>query len=85
MDNMFDTLNWSTSWDSPIGGPQMMNGWDYNSMQTWVGAPQAEEPYFGFGYSEDATQMAFDMDMQASHPTEIMNGHYGQMEQRHPI
>ena len=84
MDNMFDTLNWSTSWDSPIGGPQMMNGWDYNSMQTWAGIPQTDE-YFSFGYSEDPNQMGFDIGMQASNPADVMNGHYGQMEQRHPI
>jgi hypothetical protein len=80
MDNMFDTLNWSTSWDSPIGGPQMMSGWDYNSMQTWACLPQSDE-YFSFGYPEDQTQMAFDMDMQ---PPGMMSGPYGQMD-RHSL
>ena len=80
MDNMFDTLNWSTSWDSPIGGPQMMNGWDYSSMHNWVGVPQTDE-YFAFGYPEDPNQVGFDMDMQASNP-DIMGGHYGHMDQR---
>ena len=83
MDNMFDTLNWSTSWDSPIGGPQMMNGWDYNSMQTWAGIPQADEN-FTFGFPDDPNQMGFDMDMQASNPADLMNGHFAHMDQRHP-
>lgn len=84
MDNMFDTLNWSTSWDSPIGGPQMMNGWDYSSMHNWAGIPQADE-YFSFGYPEDPTQLGFDLDMQASNTVDMMNEQYGQMQQRHPI
>ncbi|KIW23351.1 uncharacterized protein PV07_11558 [Cladophialophora immunda] len=53
MDNMFDTLNWSTSWDSPIGGTPMMNGWDYSSMHHWAGIPQADEYFGGFGLSDD--------------------------------
>ncbi|KAJ9610516.1 hypothetical protein H2200_005293 [Cladophialophora chaetospira] len=75
MDNMFDTLNWSTSWDSPIGGPQMMNGWDYNSMQTWAGVPQADE-YFSFGYPEDPNQMGYELEMHTSNPVDMMTGHY---------
>ncbi|ETI26026.1 hypothetical protein G647_02803 [Cladophialophora carrionii CBS 160.54] len=85
MDNMFDTLNWSTSWDSPIGGPQMMNGWDHNSMQTWAGNPQTEDTYFSFGYVDDATQMGYDMEMEPPNPGDVLNGHYAQMRQRHPI
>ncbi|EXJ67559.1 uncharacterized protein A1O5_09572 [Cladophialophora psammophila CBS 110553] len=53
MDNMFDTLNWSTSWDSPIGGPQMMNGWDYSTMHHWAGIPQADEYFGGFSLPDD--------------------------------
>ncbi len=79
MDNMFDTLNWSTSWDSPIGGSQMMNGWDYNSMQTWAGHPQPED-YLAYGYPEDANQMGYELEMQTSNPGDLMSGHYG----RHP-
>ncbi|KIW83705.1 hypothetical protein Z517_02951 [Fonsecaea pedrosoi CBS 271.37] len=53
MDNMFDTLNWSTSWDSPIGGTPMMNGWDYSAMHHWAGIPQADEYFGGFGLPDD--------------------------------
>lgn len=85
MDDMFDTLRWSTSWDSPIGGPQMMNGWDCASMQNWAGMPQAESyDYFdvhGFA-AEDTAGLAFaDMDVSASaqtgDPADLMMGPYG--------
>lgn len=81
MDNMFDSLRWSNSWDSPIGGPQMVNGWDYGSMQNWAGIPQADE-YFDVGFPEDPNQLGYDLEMQTSNPADIMNGHYGQMEHR---
>ncbi|KIW18525.1 hypothetical protein PV08_02813 [Exophiala spinifera] len=86
MDNMFDTIRWSTSWDSPMGGPQMSHGWDYNSMQHWAGMPHADE-YFdvGGGFNEDQSQLGFDLDMQqtqtqapTSIPSEMMRrGQYG--------
>ncbi|KAL6246699.1 hypothetical protein RBB50_006006 [Rhinocladiella similis] len=93
MDNMFDTLRWSTSWDSPMGGPQMTHGWDYNSMQHWAGMPHADE-YFdvGEGFNEDQAQLGFDLDMHqtqthapTSNPGEMMRGQYGHdtMDLRH--
>ncbi|KIY03402.1 uncharacterized protein Z520_00093 [Fonsecaea multimorphosa CBS 102226] len=64
MDNMFDTLNWSTSWDSPIGGTPMMNGWDYSSMHHWAGIPQGDEYFGGFALpadeSDPSSQMGVD-------------------------
>jgi len=77
MDNMFDSLRWSNSWDSPIGGPPMMNGWDYDAMQNWAGNPQAEE-YFDLGFGmvdveselPDPRQLdGFDLDLQPTAPT----------------
>lgn len=89
MDNMFDTIKWSTSWDSPMGGPQMMNGWDYSSMQHWAGMPHADE-YFDVGFAEDPSQVlpGFDLDdMHTSDPGDLMRGQYGlgNMEQRHSL
>ncbi|KAK5021687.1 hypothetical protein LTS07_010729 [Exophiala sideris] len=69
MDNMFDTLRW----DSPVGGPHMMNGWDCASMQTLAGMPQAESfEYFDInGFAPDSGQLGFgDMDVAASVPAE---------------
>ncbi|KAJ9494581.1 hypothetical protein H2202_010013 [Exophiala xenobiotica] len=63
MDNMFDTIKWSTSWDSPMGGPQMTTtatsngigiGWDYSSMQHWAGMPHAGDEYFDVGFTQEA-------------------------------
>lgn len=72
MDNMFDTIKWSTSWDSPIGGPQMMNGWDYTSMQNWAFAPQQEE-YFDPIFTEEPSQVQY-MDMpQGPNAADLMN------------
>ncbi|RVX68156.1 hypothetical protein B0A52_08664 [Exophiala mesophila] len=72
MDNMFDTIKWSTSWDSPIGGPQMMNGWDYASMQNWAFAPQQEE-YFDPIFTEDPSHVQY-MDMPHGHnAADLMN------------
>lgn len=84
MDNMFDSLRWSTSWDSPIGGPPMMNGWDYNSMQNWAGIPQADA-YYDVDFAEDTPQLGFGLDLQSSHSAPMMNGQYGQMDHRHSL
>ncbi len=92
MDNMFDTIKWSTSWDSPMGGPQMINGvgWDYSSMQHWAGMPHADD-YFDVGFTEDPSQAlpGFDLDntMHTSDPGDLMRGQYGlgHMEQRHSL
>ncbi len=85
MDNMFDSLKWSNCWDSPMAGPQMMNNWDYVSTHTWTGIPQADE-YFDIGYPADPMPPHFDLGMQpTSHPADMMNGHYGQMEQPHSL
>ncbi|KAI1616504.1 transcriptional regulatory protein GAL4 [Exophiala viscosa] len=73
MDDMFDTLRWSTSWDSPIGGSSMMNGWDYASMQNWAGMPQGETyDYFDVhGFEVDSGRLGFsDMDVASSVPAE---------------
>lgn len=72
MDNMFDSLNWSNSWDSPIGGPQMMNRWDYNSMQNWAGIQLTDE-YFDTGFSEDPQHLQY-MDIHpTSNPSDVMS------------
>lgn len=87
MDNMFDSLKWSNSWDSPIGGPHMMNGWDYSSMQHWGGMPPADE-YFDdatFAEEDQAAQMGYDLDMHNSNSGNIMAGHYAQLAQRHSL
>ena len=85
MDNMFDSLKWSTSWDSPMGGPQVANGWDYSTMQNWAGAPQADE-YFDVGFTEDPASLQFDLEMQPpSNPADMMNSHYGHLEHRHSL
>lgn len=91
MDNMFDTLRWSTSWDSPMGGPQMSHGWDYNAMQHWAGMPHADE-YFdvaggGGGFNDDQQQAqmgGFDLDMHprpTNHAAPTSN-HPGEMMMR---
>jgi hypothetical protein len=90
MDNMFDSLKWSTSWDSPIGGPQMMNGWDYSSMQNWAGIPQAEE-YFAtpLPYPDDTNHLPYNMEMHAtaptSHSSDLMHGQYVDMQHRNSM
>jgi hypothetical protein len=81
MDNMFDTLNWSTSWDSPIGGPQMTNGnWDYSAMQNWAGSSmQGHEEYFS-QYYEDGANMGFEMDASPTTTTaDVLAGQYAAM------
>ncbi|KAL2433529.1 hypothetical protein ABEF95_004520 [Exophiala dermatitidis] len=87
IDNMFDSIKWSNSRDSPLGvtGPQTMPGWDYDTVQTWAGMPQAED-YFDVGFGDQtAGHLAFDMGMQnpscGNH--NHLNPHYGVIERRH--
>lgn len=85
MDNMFDNLKWTTSWDSPIGGPPVMHAWDYDSVQNWGAAVPQVEDYFDVGFVGQHSQLGYDMGMPASaSANNSMNNQYGHPGHRHP-
>lgn len=79
MDNMFDSLKWSTSWDSPLEQPG--TGWDYNSMQNWAGMPPAEE-YFDAAFAEDQN-FQLGLSHQGIESSDAMGTHHGYSEHSH--
>lgn len=67
MDNMFDSLNWSTGWadqDYPFETPSL--GWDYNAMNGWGGSTQLDG-YFNPVFVDTSTPVGMDMTQHTVH------------------
>ena len=80
MDNMFDSLNWSTGWtnsDYPFATPR--HGWDYQAMSGW-GASTESDGYLNTVFTpEEQAQMSINSSIAYSPlhaQTDVHVGHY---------